>query len=145
MYPLLHLQITTKEFLNELVRRFPERPLVFHSPFMSQILDLMCQVELVWLQNHARMGCTSSQRIITPVNHTTNASVNLRTHSPVTGTSYGQCSITRKGLEQDQNAGHDAVSTNDCHKRVPSVLRKFLSTRQGHRCPWMMGSHSALI
>ena len=40
---------------------------------------------------------------------------------------YGQCSITRK-LDKDQNAGLDVISTNDCHKRVPSVL---LSTRQG--------------
>ncbi|KAF8132833.1 VHS domain-containing protein [Boletus edulis] len=39
-YPL-HLQISTKEFLNELVRRFPERPPAFPGPVMSRILDLI--------------------------------------------------------------------------------------------------------
>ncbi|KIM86588.1 hypothetical protein PILCRDRAFT_815824 [Piloderma croceum F 1598] len=39
-YPL-HLQISTKEFLNELVRRFPERPPPFPGPVMSRILDLI--------------------------------------------------------------------------------------------------------
>ena len=39
-YPL-HLQIATKEFLNELVRRFPERPPPFPGPVMSRILDLI--------------------------------------------------------------------------------------------------------
>lgn len=39
-YPL-HLQISTKEFLNELVRRFPERPPPFPGPIMSRILDLI--------------------------------------------------------------------------------------------------------
>lgn len=39
-YPL-HLQIATKEFLNELVRRFPERPPAFPGPVMSRILDLI--------------------------------------------------------------------------------------------------------
>ena len=34
-----HLQIATKEFLNELVRRFPERPPPFPGPVMSRILD----------------------------------------------------------------------------------------------------------
>jgi len=37
-YPF-HLQISTKEFLNELVRRFPERPPPFPGPVMSRILD----------------------------------------------------------------------------------------------------------
>ncbi|KAL1745909.1 VHS domain-containing protein [Schizophyllum fasciatum] len=36
-----HLQISTKEFLNELVRRFPERPPPFPGPVMSRILDLI--------------------------------------------------------------------------------------------------------
>ena len=36
-----HLQISTKEFLNELVRRFPERPPPFPGPIMSRILDLI--------------------------------------------------------------------------------------------------------
>ncbi|CAL1710803.1 unnamed protein product [Somion occarium] len=39
-YPL-HLQISTKEFLNELVRRFPERPPPFPGPVMSRILELI--------------------------------------------------------------------------------------------------------
>jgi ADP-ribosylation factor-binding protein GGA len=39
-YPL-HLQIATKEFLNELVRRFPERPPAFPGPVMSRILELI--------------------------------------------------------------------------------------------------------
>ncbi|TEB29671.1 VHS-domain-containing protein [Coprinellus micaceus] len=36
-----HLQISTKEFLNELVRRFPERPPPFPGPVMSRILELI--------------------------------------------------------------------------------------------------------
>ena len=36
-----HLQISTKEFLNELVRRFPERPPPFPNPVMTRILDLI--------------------------------------------------------------------------------------------------------
>ena len=36
-----HLQIATKDFLNELVRRFPERPPPFPGPVMSRILDLI--------------------------------------------------------------------------------------------------------
>ena len=39
-YPL-QLQISTKEFLNELVRRFPERPPPFPGPVMQKILDLI--------------------------------------------------------------------------------------------------------
>ncbi|KAG6908648.1 hypothetical protein DXG01_003826 [Tephrocybe rancida] len=39
-YPF-HLQVSTKEFLNELVRRFPERPPPFPGPVMSRILDLI--------------------------------------------------------------------------------------------------------
>ena len=39
-YPF-HLQIATKEFLNELVRRFPERPPPFPGPVMQKILDLI--------------------------------------------------------------------------------------------------------
>jgi hypothetical protein len=39
-YPF-HLQIATKEFLNELVKRFPERPPVFPSPCQSKILELI--------------------------------------------------------------------------------------------------------
>lgn len=39
-YPF-HLQISTKEFLNELVRRFPERPPPFPWPVMWRILDLI--------------------------------------------------------------------------------------------------------
>ncbi|RPD65547.1 VHS-domain-containing protein [Lentinus tigrinus ALCF2SS1-7] len=35
------LQIATKEFLNELVRRFPERPPPFPGPVMQKILDLI--------------------------------------------------------------------------------------------------------
>ncbi|ELU37595.1 VHS domain-containing protein [Rhizoctonia solani AG-1 IA] len=38
---LFHLQIATKEFLNELVRRFPERPPPFPGPIMTRILDLI--------------------------------------------------------------------------------------------------------
>jgi len=37
-YPF-HLQISTKEFLNELVRRFPERPPPFPGPVMQKILE----------------------------------------------------------------------------------------------------------
>lgn len=36
-YPF-HLQIATKEFLNELVRKFPERPAPFPSPVVQRIL-----------------------------------------------------------------------------------------------------------
>lgn len=39
-YPF-HLQIATKEFLNDLVRRFPERPPPFPGPVMSRILELI--------------------------------------------------------------------------------------------------------
>ncbi|SCV69472.1 BQ2448_2492 [Microbotryum intermedium] len=39
-YPF-HLQISTKDFLNELVRRFPERPPVFAPPPMAKILELV--------------------------------------------------------------------------------------------------------
>ncbi|PWN49391.1 VHS-domain-containing protein [Violaceomyces palustris] len=39
-YPF-HLQIATKEFLNELVKRFPERPPAFPSPVQSKILELV--------------------------------------------------------------------------------------------------------
>ena len=39
-YPF-HLQISTKEFLNELVRRFPERPPPFPGPVMTKILELI--------------------------------------------------------------------------------------------------------
>ncbi|KAL5504848.1 GGA2 [Sanghuangporus vaninii] len=39
-YPF-HLQIATKEFLNELVRRFPERPPPFPGPVMTKILELI--------------------------------------------------------------------------------------------------------
>ncbi|ODO03179.1 hypothetical protein I350_06024 [Cryptococcus amylolentus CBS 6273] len=37
----IHLQISTKEFLNELVRRFPERPPMVVGRVMSRILDLL--------------------------------------------------------------------------------------------------------
>ena len=37
-YPF-HLQISTKEFLNELVRRFPEHPPLSMTPVMSRILE----------------------------------------------------------------------------------------------------------
>ena len=39
-YPF-HLQISTKEFLNELVRRFPERPPVHASRVQNKILELI--------------------------------------------------------------------------------------------------------
>ncbi|KAF8629522.1 hypothetical protein AX17_005648 [Amanita inopinata Kibby_2008] len=39
-YPF-HLQISTKEFLNELVRRFPEHPPLTMTPVMSRILDMI--------------------------------------------------------------------------------------------------------
>ncbi|KIJ56294.1 hypothetical protein M422DRAFT_23583 [Sphaerobolus stellatus SS14] len=39
-YPF-HLQIATKEFLNELVRRFPERPPPFPGPVMTRILQTL--------------------------------------------------------------------------------------------------------
>ncbi|KAJ4348413.1 ARF-binding protein [Didymosphaeria variabile] len=39
-YPF-HLQISTKEFLNELVRRFPERPPVHPSRVQNRILELI--------------------------------------------------------------------------------------------------------
>lgn len=39
-YPF-QLQIATKEFLNELVRRFPERPPPFPGPVMTRILELI--------------------------------------------------------------------------------------------------------
>ncbi|WVQ84100.1 hypothetical protein IAT38_006245 [Cryptococcus sp. DSM 104549] len=39
-YPL-HLQISTKEFLNELVRRFPERPPMVIGRVMGKILELI--------------------------------------------------------------------------------------------------------
>ncbi|PLW05069.1 hypothetical protein PCANC_28165, partial [Puccinia coronata f. sp. avenae] len=44
-YPL-HLQISTKEFLNELVRRFPEKPPVFPPPPMQKILELIHEWKL---------------------------------------------------------------------------------------------------
>ncbi|KAF9931884.1 hypothetical protein BGZ67_005084 [Mortierella alpina] len=39
-YPF-HLQIATKEFLNALVRRFPERPLTVPTPVQTRILELI--------------------------------------------------------------------------------------------------------
>lgn len=39
-YPF-HLQISTKEFLNELVRRFPERPPIRYSRTQAKILELI--------------------------------------------------------------------------------------------------------
>lgn len=36
-----HLHIGTKEFLNELVRRFPERPPPFPGPVMTRILEMI--------------------------------------------------------------------------------------------------------
>ncbi|KAI8361738.1 hypothetical protein BD560DRAFT_373999 [Blakeslea trispora] len=39
-YPF-HLQIATKEFLNELVRKFPERPAPFPNPVIQRILYLI--------------------------------------------------------------------------------------------------------
>lgn len=39
-YPM-HLQIATKEFLNELVRRFPERPPVYPSVVQMKILEMI--------------------------------------------------------------------------------------------------------
>lgn len=39
-YPF-HLQISTKEFLNELVRRFPERPPMHSSRVQARILELI--------------------------------------------------------------------------------------------------------
>ncbi|KAI9728461.1 MAG: hypothetical protein M1828_003863 [Chrysothrix sp. TS-e1954] len=39
-YPF-HLQISTKEFLNELVRRFPERPPIRYSRTQNKILELI--------------------------------------------------------------------------------------------------------
>ncbi|SPO24870.1 related to GGA2 - Arf-binding protein [Ustilago trichophora] len=44
-YPL-HLQIATKEFLNEMVKRFPERPPVFPTPVQSKILELIHEWKL---------------------------------------------------------------------------------------------------
>lgn len=38
-YPI-HLQIATKEFLNELVRRFPERPPMVTGRVMGRILEV---------------------------------------------------------------------------------------------------------
>lgn len=46
-YPF-HLQISTKEFLNELVRRFPERPPVLMGPVMAKTLEVRAhQIELL--------------------------------------------------------------------------------------------------
>jgi hypothetical protein len=45
-YPF-HLQIATKEFLNELVRRFPERPPMVLGPVMGKILEVGTLVRLV--------------------------------------------------------------------------------------------------
>ncbi|KAG0352533.1 hypothetical protein BGZ54_002712, partial [Gamsiella multidivaricata] len=39
-YPF-HLQIATKEFLNGLVRKFPERPLTVPTPVQTRILELI--------------------------------------------------------------------------------------------------------
>jgi hypothetical protein len=36
----IHLQISTKEFLNELVRRFPERPPMVTGRVMGRILEV---------------------------------------------------------------------------------------------------------
>lgn len=44
-YPF-HLQIATKEFLNEMVKRFPERPPMFPSPVQSKILELIHEWKL---------------------------------------------------------------------------------------------------
>lgn len=41
-YPF-HLQISTKEFLNELVRRFPERPPPYPNAVMGRILELIAE------------------------------------------------------------------------------------------------------
>ncbi|KAF9996529.1 hypothetical protein BGZ65_007885, partial [Modicella reniformis] len=39
-YPF-HLQISTKDFLNELVRKFPERPLTVPTPVQSRVLEMI--------------------------------------------------------------------------------------------------------
>ncbi|CAG8496733.1 1391_t:CDS:10 [Paraglomus brasilianum] len=39
-YPF-HMQIATKEFLNELVRKFPDKPLIFPNPIQMKILELI--------------------------------------------------------------------------------------------------------
>lgn len=39
-YPF-HLQISTKEFLNELVKRFPDRPPIFMTAYQSKILEMI--------------------------------------------------------------------------------------------------------
>ncbi|KAF9432776.1 hypothetical protein BGZ76_010324, partial [Entomortierella beljakovae] len=39
-YPF-HLQIATKEFLNELVRKFPERPMSVPTPVQSKVLEMI--------------------------------------------------------------------------------------------------------
>jgi ADP-ribosylation factor-binding protein GGA len=39
-YPF-HLQIATKDFLNELVRRFPEKPPIHYPPWMAGIVKLI--------------------------------------------------------------------------------------------------------
>ncbi|ORZ26721.1 VHS domain-domain-containing protein [Lobosporangium transversale] len=48
-YPF-HLQIATKEFLNELVRKFPERPLAVPTPVQNRILEMIQE----WYQTICR-------------------------------------------------------------------------------------------
>lgn len=48
-YPF-HLQISTKEFLNELVRRFPSQPPLGYNPVESRILELLEQWEFALCQ-----------------------------------------------------------------------------------------------
>ncbi|KAF8930005.1 hypothetical protein BGZ58_008527 [Dissophora ornata] len=48
-YPF-HLQIATKEFLNELVRKFPERPLSVPTPVQTRILEMIQE----WYQTLCR-------------------------------------------------------------------------------------------
>jgi len=44
----MHLQISTKEFLNELVRRFPERPPMVTGRVMGRILEVSFIFEHIW-------------------------------------------------------------------------------------------------
>ncbi|KAJ3366059.1 hypothetical protein GGF32_007559 [Allomyces javanicus] len=49
-YPF-HLQLASKEFLNELVRRFPEKPPIFLPPTQRRILEFIQQWNVTLVQN----------------------------------------------------------------------------------------------
>jgi ADP-ribosylation factor-binding protein GGA len=96
-----HLQISTKEFLNELVRRFPERPPPFPNAVMSRILELI---------NGWKEGICSDSRWKEDLG-------NIRDmHRLLTFKGYRFRDLPRR--DQNQNLASSAVSVSSFYIRV---------------------------